>query len=456
MLESRKVSQAVGIALAASFAVGCGVDPQKYYVKIRANLVTHNYEAAAKFIDESKKDIYKDEDNRLLYMMDRGMVLSLAKKYQESNQILEEAKQTAEDLWTESISANAAAFLTTDNSIPYQGEDFEKVTIHFIAAMNFIGMGDYAGARVEARQITNKLELYNSKYEEGQNVYKDDAFSRWLAGKLAATAGQEGLNDAWIDYKKALEVYETDYAQRYATGVPQLLVQDALYALEALGDSFKPEYDALRAKWPAIAYKTPAEAKEMGEIVFIHMNGEAPYKVDKFWDAQAGDEWIRIAYPEFVAKPHRILSSSMSVGGQPVGSTELTQPLTAIAMQNLNDKMGRIQAKAIARAVTKYIAAKATQAAGNAVADQNATLGAAMWLAGAIFQTASNVAEEADKRSWITLPGDIYVGRAYVTPGTVALDIEFKDGSGMVVDRTTLNAEVKAGETKFVTYRTYD
>src|SRR5512141_2874548 len=161
---------------------------------MRDKLHAHEYDDASKYIDSVKQDFYS-EKNRLLYYMDKGMVLSLGKKYKESNQFLEKAKATAEELWTESISANAAAWLTTDNTIPYQGEDFEKVLIHFVAALNYIGLGNYESARVEARQMSEKLELYNSKYDEkdGKNVYKDDAFARWLSGKLAESEGRDGL-----------------------------------------------------------------------------------------------------------------------------------------------------------------------------------------------------------------------------------------------------------------------
>jgi uncharacterized protein len=325
-----------------------------------------------------------------------------------------------------------------------------------VAALNFIGLGDYNGARVEARQVTSKLELFNTKYEEAPNAYKDDAFARWLSGRLGETeGGMEALNGAWIDYKKALAVYQTDYAERYALTVPELLVQDALRVLEALGPDFKQEFDEVRGRFPNVQYVNQNDAKAKAGIVFVHMNGEAPYKVDQFWEAQANDELIRIAYPQFVAKAHSIQRARIVAGGAPVAQTEMAQPITAIAVQNLADHMGRIQAKAIARAVAKYIAAKAAQAAGNAVGDKNSGLGAALWLAGAAFQVASYVAEEADKRSWITLPSDIFVGQAFIDPATTSLDVEFLDAAGNVVERAAIPVELKAGETKFVSYRTF-
>ena len=104
-------------------AAACGMKPQEYYQQMRPNMLKGNYEAASEFLEKNKTKIYS-EDNRLLFYMDKGMVLSLGKKYAESNAMMEKAKTAAEDLWTESISANALALVTTDNSLPYQGEDF--------------------------------------------------------------------------------------------------------------------------------------------------------------------------------------------------------------------------------------------------------------------------------------------------------------------------------------------
>ncbi|OGQ84813.1 MAG: hypothetical protein A2289_17340, partial [Deltaproteobacteria bacterium RIFOXYA12_FULL_58_15] len=435
----KKVTLVLAVAILVS---ACGMKPEENYKKMRANLIAGNFDAVDKYLEKVKKDIYS-EDNRLLFYMDKGMVLHLGKKYKESNALLEQGKKTAEDLWTESVGKNAAAWVSTDNSLPYQGEDFEKVLLHFVSALNFIGMGDYAGARVEARQITGKLELYTSKYEQRENIYKDDAFARWLSGKLAETGiGEDpsALNDSWIDYKKALKIYETDYAERYQVTVPKFLVADALRALEGLGGDFSAELNEVRSRFPGVAYKTRAETKGKGEVVLIHSAGEAPYKVDEYWESKAGDDPLRIAFPKFVAKTNQIIGCRVNAGGETAGA-DLAEPITAIAIQNLNDHMGRIQAKAIARAIAKYIAAKAAQAAGEQV---GGTGGAVLQLAGAVFQVANAVAEEADKRSWITLPAGVNVASVFLDPGPQELEVHLLGAGGQVVQKVKLPVEVKA------------
>ncbi|MFC1611381.1 COG3014 family protein [Myxococcota bacterium] len=442
-----------GVVLLSLCVAACGMKPQDNYQKMRANLVARNFDAVDQYLEKAKKKVYS-EDNRLLFYMDKATVLHLGKKYKESNKLLEQAKQTAQDLWTESVGKNAAAWFTTDNSLPYQGEDFEKVLIHFVSALNYIGMKEYSGARVEARQITNKLEVFTSKYEQRDNIYKDDAFARWLSGKLAETALRQdpnAFNDAWIDYKKAITVYETDYAQRYQVAVPKFVVADALRALEALGADFQPEFNDVRSKFPAVEYASLEETKGLGEVVFIHQAGEAPYKIDEFWDVSANNDPIRVAFPRFVAKKNQIIGCRVTVAGKSAIG-EVGEPLTAIAIQNLDDHMARIKAKAVARAIAKYIAAKAAQEAGKRT---EGTGGALLQLGGAIFQAANYIAEEADKRSWITLPANVNVARVFADAGQQQLEVDLLGAGGRVVDRVSLPIEVKENEITFVSYRSF-
>ena len=425
---------------------------QKNYDHIRPKLLAHNYDDAAGYVESVKESFYS-RDNRLLYYMDKGMVLHLAKRYGDSNVALEQAKTAAEALWTESIGANAAAWVTTDNSLPYQGEDFEKVLLHFVAALNHIGLGSFSDARVEARQITNDLELYNSKYQETKNVYRDDAFSRWLSGRLAETDEEHtGVNDAWIDYRKALDIYEQDYEKRYGTAMPSVVVNDALRALQRLGPDFDDEYRRLQARYPQ-AQPVAVDRRSQGQIVFMHLNGEAPYKVDRYWQTLAGGDPLRIAFPQFVPKHTAIQYARVKVRqSNTEARTEKMEDITAIAIQNLADHMGRIQGKAIARAVAKYVAGKASQVAGSKV---GGNAGLAMQLAGTAWNVGNAVAEEADKRSWITLPAQVNVAELTVPSGAVTLDVEFMGAGDQVLEHAEFDTEIKPGQTVFLNYRTY-
>lgn len=450
MRTTATASCVVAVTILAS---GCGgLNMESHYRNYRSDLLSGNYASASKYVEGKKEDFY-GEKNRLLYYMDQGMILHLAKKYKESNSYLEKAKTAAEELWTDSVGENAAAWLSTDNSISYQGEDFEKVMIHFVAALNYMETGDLVAARVEARQVTNKLELYNSKYEESKSVYSDDAFARWLAGKLRETeGGQTGLNEAWIDYKKAITIYETDY-KRYRTPVPLPLIQDALRVLDGLGADFQEEFTELQASYPRVQFTPQAEAATQGHVVLVYLSGEAPYKIDQFWTAKANKQVLRIAFPKFVAKPHRMQRARLTAGGASA-ETVLAENITAIAIQNLDDRMGRIKAKAIARAVAKFIGGAAAQAGGKALSKRKSkgakVGGAALQVVGALWNVGQAAAEEADKRGWVTLPSQVSIAQVFVPPGDVVANVQPAGGPGV-----QLAGKVQAGKTLFLVHRTF-
>ncbi len=439
----------ITLLLLGLLPLGCGLNMQHHYRKFRPQLLQRDFEAANAFIEKRKKSYY-GKKNRLLYYMDKAVVLHLEERYKESNAFLEKAKLAAEELWTESVSEQAAALLSTDNALSYQGEDFENVLVHYLGALNYIALGDLSAARVEARQVGQKLELLNGRYDaDKKNAYKDDAFARWLSGKLALTEGTyAGYNDAWIDFRKALQVYRDDYEVRYHTALPEFLLHDALRTLEFLGNDFSAELSALRNAHPGIEYTSAEQARTLGEVVFIHNAGEAPYKVDRFWTGVAGDDIVRVAYPEFVTKDPVIVGSRMRINGVEV-SSELAEDIAHIAVQNLEDHMTRIKTKAIARAVAKYIAGHMMAGADDANRSSEERLLSAVWNIG------QAVAEEADKRSWITLPAQVRIAQAFVEPGAVVVEVDLIDHGGRVMATKTFEGTVEAGKTLFLNYRTF-
>ena len=125
----------------------------------------------------------------------------------------------------------------------------------------------------------------------------------------------------------------------------------------------------------------------------------------------------------------------------------------AIAIQNLNDHMGRIKAKAIARAVTKFVAQEVAKSAGKEMSKKKGKVGAAgtaLQVAGALWQVGSAIAEEADKRSWTTLPSAVGVARVWAQPGQQTMQVRFNDGQTV-----SIPVKVEPGKITIVSYRTF-
>jgi uncharacterized protein len=457
-MKRRMHSRVVSLLVIAATFGGCAVNSQGNYDQMRSMLVQEKYTSAVSFIEGNKEKIY-GKDNALLFYMDRLLALHLAKRFKDSNDVINQASDKIEELYTASVSKEVGAVLTNDNVLPYQGEAFEQVLIHVIGALNYIMLGDKDGALVEARRVEEKLTALNEQVLKGAKnekdeaarqlaQYSEDAFIRWFTGCLFETEGDsQSLNDALVAYKKALSVYEKTYTPKYKTPIPQLLISDLMRTSHALG--FHDELKPLQKKYPTVVYPSIADTKDRGEVVFILMNGEAPAKSEKTWETTADGKIIKVAYPVFQTKPKSIAYAIVKIGTSEV-KTEVFEDVNAIAIQSLADRIGRVKGKMIGRAIAKFVAAKATQ-----VAVDQAGGGFGGLIGGALSQV-NAVTEQADLRSWLLLPSSIDVAKAFVPAGKHPVTVTLHASTGALVRTLKLSdVDVKAGKKAFISLRAF-
>jgi len=165
---------------------------------------------------------------------------------------------------------------------------------------------------------------------------------------------------------------------------------------------------------------------------------------------------VRLAIPQFVPRRSAIAyTEAVLVSGETRHSARsvVMEDITAIAMKDLEDRLTRTIVKAAARSAWKYALTEGVrigvrEAVGN---DGGAIAGA---VAGAMARVIAIASEEADKRSWVTLPDRIQIGRMVVPPGTYDLEFRYVGGSGGVIERRTLRGiTVAGGQKRFVTTR---
>jgi hypothetical protein len=158
-----------------------------------------------------------------------------------------------------------------------------------------------------------------------------------------------------------------------------------------------------------------------------------------------------VALPKIVPQKTQVPVDTIDLmpeqGPPVVVRTELAQNFTALADKALSERMAGIAVKAVARAAFKYgVAEGATRGSQQAVGgDLGPLVGLAVGLVTKGFAVAS---EESDKRSWRTLPDEIHLARAWVSPGTyrVGAAAGVKGGSGKILS-------LHAGETAVVIQR---
>jgi hypothetical protein len=435
--------QSLFAVLAFVLLAGCGPSINRYLL-IEASLRAHDPKGADAIVGAAEKDY--GSKSRVLYGMDRGMTLQLAGDYQQSNAVLEQAEDELDRLYTRRIRTETLAFMTNDTALPYEGDPYEQVLINVLKALNYAVLGQWQDALVEARRIDHRLNVLSDRTKQ-KNAYRDDGFARYLSGILYESTGD--VNNAFIAYRKAYETFDATRAWSH-TAVPSQLREDLLRTAEAL--HFSQELAEYQSIFPGTRWETSQALQQFAQVVVISYNGRAPRKEDQFLDLPISldalqlvllnrgfsqsnrysnrgvdtvlyglnGRVVRVALPRLVPQKTQVPVDMVSLipdnGTRVTLNTELVHNVTALAEKALSERMAGITAKALARAATKFALAEgATRGA-----QQAAGKDAASWvglLVGLLTKGLAVASEEADKRSWQTLPDEIHLARVWVRPG---------------------------------------
>jgi hypothetical protein len=164
---------------------------------------------------------------------------------------------------------------------------------------------------------------------------------------------------------------------------------------------------------------------------------------------------VKLAFPRYEEIPARIAGARLHALPEPgnqqfVAAFSLAEPIAAIAIENLQNRKLRIYAKTLARVTAKYLAVKEAQ---------RSTEDKYGGLAGLLTKVTGDllifISEQADLRSWRTLPREILISKVAVPPGSYQLWAECLDASGGFVEKVELGSrELKAGDKILLQFRT--
>ncbi len=91
-----------------------------HYDTLSASLGQRNSNKAVSIIEKAEAGY--GSKSRLLFLMDRGMTLHLAGRYEESTEFLELADALVEDLYTRRLRNEALSLLVNDTQRPFRGD----------------------------------------------------------------------------------------------------------------------------------------------------------------------------------------------------------------------------------------------------------------------------------------------------------------------------------------------
>lgn len=472
-------TRSLPLLLALLLLAGCGPSVNRYLL-IETSLRAHDPKGADAIVQRAEKDY--GEKSLVLYGMDRGMTLQLAGDYQQSNAVLERAEEELDRLYTRRIRTETLAFLTNDTALPYEGEPFEQVLINVLKALNYTRLGQWQEALVEARRIDHRLNVLSDRTKE-KNAYRDDGFARYLSGILYESTGD--VNNAFIAYRNAYEIFESTSAWSRMT-VPSQLRVDLLRTAEAL--HFTQDLALYQQAFTETKWETSQALQSLAQVVVISYNGRAPRKEDQFLDLpisldalqlvllnrgasqsnqssqRAADSVlyglnghvVRVALPRLVPQKTQVPIDTVSLipenGARVTVNTELAQNVTALAEKALSERMAGITVKALARAATKFALAESTTREAEKAAGKDAGPLVGL-LVGLMTKGLAVASEEADKRSWQTLPDEIHLARVWVPAGRYQVQSQPAEAYDPLRPETMKTLSLRPGETTVLIQR---
>lgn len=420
------------ITLVVTLLGGCAASSVFTSYPSQIQTVKVQIEASQFKLAEDDLEKHREDADKILYMMERGRTAQIANDNKTSMADYLLAKDAIAALEQKAIisasdtASQGAALLTNDNAIPYEGEPYERIFLYHFQAMNYLFSRDLDGAMVEIRRANEEQQLAFQKHEEEiakiqknnrealdknksvMNSFKglvnianrvnnsfQNAYTFYASGVLWELNGKP--NDAYIDYKKALEIFPDNiYIQKDVLRLAKsLAMKEDLARFEKL---FKVE--------------SSASIKNGGELIIFFEHGFAPIK-EEVKIALATISGIHsVAFPTYAPKwsvtPPLMISDSSN--NALLGTTSPIVYVQALATKALQEDLPGIMTRQILRIVAKK---EATKQSGKAFGD----LGS---LASTLFNLAT---ENADRRSWLTLPNDAQIYRSTLAGGDHTLQL---------------------------------
>jgi len=428
-MQVRLTLRATLVGMLIIAASGCATYAYKFQPIERA-LAAHQPDAALTALDQAYTPSGVDAP---LYYLNKGMLLRLNKRYADSNSAFETAQRLLDKVEAVSVTEQTSSFIVNDTVHSYEGEDFEKVLLHIYKALNYLDLQQPYEARVETLQVDIKIRELNSGTTGA--ALTEEAFARYLSGIIYENLGE--WSDAMIAYRKAYEAFNV-YKKKYNVALPESLKFALLRLAERQGleDELKKYREEFGIKdWPSVASR---EAN--GELVLMLHSGLVALKSEVASQAldPGSGRFIRIALPVYRPRAVVVTQARLRVGEQTV-QLDMVEDVTALAIKSLESHMAAITARTVARAAVKYRMAKQAE-------KRDAAVGLLVNLAGVI-------AEQADTRSWSSLPAQIHLGRVSLAPGTYKAQLELLDNSGKLIHTQDFgNISITQGKATYLTF----
>lgn len=399
--------------------VGTGCQTYKNQARsMTASWIAGNFEQAAREFGEKARSAESGKDS-VIWNLEAGAAYRAAGKYEESNRHLEAAARQIEDYEQKAnlkVGREAAAIMSNQQNLPYEGRSYDKIMLHTYRALNYLALGEAEKARPEIIRAyqrqqdaveQNKRRIEKAKEEErqhkdraavekartdprfnaalGEKVGKDlegfkyyadyvNPFTVYLDGLFFLHAGSGGsdLERAIKSFNRVIEVSGQNQAVQSAL----LTATNALMGKPAVSSTYVIFETGRAASLEQVRIDIP--------IIFANVS------------------YVGAAFPTLELHADFVSGMTVKAGGTQESTAQVASMDSVVALDFKND-LPVITTKTIIATVAK---AAAGYAINQAVNQQDDLAGLFIRMATAAGQAAMNI---ADTRSWTTLPKEFQV-----------------------------------------------
>lgn len=366
----------------------------------------------------------RDSADGLLYLMEHGRLSQLKgdfatslADFRQALSLFEQQQQGAK-IRAGRLLSQTGSLLTNDNSIPYQGATYELLLLHCFQALNYLSLKRPESAQVELRQAyaqqkearaVNQAEVERAKAEArayASESQMQQILQRWSGSGTELAAFNSGYayllsallyevqknpNEALIDYQKALELYpDNQYLQQDVRRLALSLGRRELLPESMSSTQIRPRPD--QGRMVVVIEQDVISAKSSIQLPLFFNRGY---------------QQLTLPYypPISPIEAPRIATAARFL------PTALLDNVQQMAVWELSERMPILLARQLARMYSK----------GGLQHQMSRNMGVSGDVASILYTL---VSEQADLRSWLTLPQAIFYRSGFEQAGIQNIQVQ--------------------------------
>ncbi|MEI6859138.1 MAG: hypothetical protein V5788_05025 [Shewanella sp.] len=387
----------------------------------------------------------------LLYAQEAGRVAQVSGDFEASKHYYQQAVSAYlkfDDKATVSVTdigATASSLFINDNVIPYRGPGYERVMLHQYQAMNYLFSGDQEGALIEVRRSNQLQSSEQARYQKSQKSVQAmangtidtemnklgkaagtvtssflNAYSYYTTGLLHEMLGEP--NDAFIDYRKAAQITPNN----------PYLQQDLVRLATQLS---MPQQQEFERRWG----KAKSQKKGEGQVIILLERGFVPEKQSITVPFTIHGNWQTASLATYTSNSLAIARGKINGLGKTLTAAPIAN-IDALAITALKEALPATLVRQAARVYAKSKMARSMENSSKKRHNEADIASIAM-------QIFNVVTEQADRRSWLTLPKQAQIAKTYLKNGRYLLKLDNSPGQEIEVKngRTTLVWAIDTG-----------